>query len=275
MTLSATTAKQKGNVQYHINCKPGDLAEYILLVGDPDRVEKIEKKLSSVTFRMQHREYTILTGEYQGVPLSVMATGIGHDNTEIAIIESSQLTKNPTFIRCGTCGALQKDIAVGDLVVSTGSVRIENTTSHFVVDGFPAVAHTDVTMALTMAAQHIQTKFHAGLTASASGFYGAQGREIPGFHVRNKNLISELEKTHVLNMEMETSTLFVLSHLRKARAGAVCAVFANRITDEFGEEGVRLKAEDQCIDVALSAFKFLAQMDQQKTHDNLWVPKLI
>ena len=271
-SLNATTVSDKDGGQYHIGCKPGDLNEYILLVGDPARAAKVGKLFDKIRFETQHREYVTVSGTYKGIELSVLATGIGQDNTEIALIEACQITKNPTFIRCGSCSSLQKEPNLGDLVVSTGAVRMDNTSSYFVTDGYPAVAHSDVLLALGTACQKNQTPFHVGLTASAPGFYGAQGREIPGFPIRFPNLQDDLSRMNVMNLEMETATLFVLASLRGIRAGAVCAVYGNRPKNAFADEKKRNTAEKSCIEASLGAFEILQKMDAQKKDLPLWLP---
>jgi uridine phosphorylase len=152
---------------------------------------------------------------------------------EIAVVEICQVVPDPVILRVGSCGALRKSISVGDLVISTGAVRLENTSTFFVPEGFPAVAHYEAVAALIAAAEDEGVRWHAGITASGSGFYGAQGRTVPGFRPRFPGLLDELADLGVLNFEMEASTLFTLASIRGFMAGCVCAVYANRPRDEF------------------------------------------
>lgn len=262
--------------QYHIGCKPGDLAEYILLVGDPERADKVAKRFDSVRFEGRHREYVTFTGKLKDLDLTVLATGIGQDNTEIAFIEACRITKAPTFIRCGSCSTLQPEPNLGDLIVSTGAVCLEGTTKYFVEPGFPAVADTEIQLALSLACRARNLKSYRGLTASTSGFYGAQGRAIEGFPIRYPRLAEDLRERNVLNMEMETSTLFVLATLRGVRAGAICTVYGNRPKNQFADGPARAKGESDCIDASLDAFRFLDKMDRQKKSkgDSTWLPEL-
>ena len=245
--------------QYHIGCKPGDLNPVILLCGDPARVERVAKHFKKSKKPICHREYVTISGEYEGVPVSAMATGMGPDNTEIAVIEIAQIVKNPTLIRIGSCGGLKKGVELGDLVVSTGAVRLENTTSFFVHEGYPAVPHYEVTLALIQAARENGFRFHAGLTATAPGFYGAQARNIPGFPPRDPDLLNKLAAQNVINIEMEASALFVLSQLKGFRAGAVCAVYGNRHANKFIDEKTMKEAERRCIETGLGAVKILSK----------------
>lgn len=243
--------------QYHIGLKRGDLAPTLLLCGDPGRVEKITKFLTDTTAPIQHREYVTVTGRYEGIPVSVMATGMGSDNTEIALIEIAQILKEATLIRIGSCGGLKKGVELADLVISTGAVRMENTTNAYVCGGYPAIAHYEVTQALIEAAKQLKHRFHVGITATAPGFYAPQGRTVSPFPTLEPDLPQKLEKMNVTNMEMEASALFVLAHLAGFRAGCVCAVYANRHAGKFIDDKTMKIAEERCIQVGLRAVQLL------------------
>jgi len=245
--------------QYHIGLAPGELGDYVLLCGDPARARRFsESVLDSTDSEIGHREYLTFTGRLGGARVSAMATGIGPDNIEIALVESCNIAAAPTFIRMGSCGALQPHIALGDLVVSTGAVRLENTSSFFVPDGYPAVADLEVTGALVRACAARGYSHHVGITATAPGFYGAQGRRVGVFRPRKPELVDELARCGVLNFEMESSALFILAALAKLRAGTVCAVYANRATDEVLDESARRDAELRCVEVAADAVRLLS-----------------
>ena len=126
--------------QYHIDLAPGEVADYILLPGDPDRTDRIAAMLDDVEVHRRHREFNSVTGTHRGLRISVVATGIGTDNVEIVIAELLALVERPTLMRIGSCGVLRDDITLGDLVITTGAVRLESTTSFYVEDGYPAVA---------------------------------------------------------------------------------------------------------------------------------------
>ena len=127
-----------GERQDHIGLGPGELAEYVLLPGDPDRTARIAARLDSIELERRHREFASVTGMYRGERVSVVSTGIGTDNVEIVVAEILAITERPTFIRVGSCGTLQPEVALGDLIITTGAVRLESTTSFFVHDGYPA-----------------------------------------------------------------------------------------------------------------------------------------
>jgi uridine phosphorylase len=253
-----------GERQYHIDLAPGEVAEYILLPGDPDRTDRIATMLSDVEVQRRHREFNSVTGTWQGQRVSVVATGIGTDNVEIVMAELLAITERPTFIRIGSCGVLHADIALGDLVITTGAVRLESTTKYFVHEAYPAVADYTAVAALVEAAARLGHPCHLGITATAPGFYGAQGRPIPQLPIRFPHLADEMAAQRVLNFEMEASAVLVLAGLAGCRAGVVCAAYAQRTTGRFLEGEERPRAERACIETGLEALRILAEMDTQQ-----------
>ena len=205
-----------------------------------------------------------MTGMYRGQRVSIVSTGIGTDNVEIVLAEILAITERPTFIRVGSCGALQPEIAPGDLVISTGAVRLEATTRYFVDEGYPAVAHYEAVAALVEAAERLGHRTHVGVTATAPGFFGAQGRPIPQLPIRFPDLAEEMARQRVLNFEMEGSAVMVLSSLAGCRAGIVCAVYAQRVAGTFLEGEARTRAESICVETGLESLLILAEMDRQK-----------
>jgi uridine phosphorylase len=247
---------------YHIGAGPGELSRYILLVGDPDRAGRAADMLSSVRVRRRNREFVTVTGASEEREVTVMSTGIGCDNMEIAVVEICQVVPDPVIIRVGSSGALQKDIDTGTLVISTAAVRLESTSLHFVPEGYPAAADHRVVRALERAAAGVPHR--TGITASGSGFYGAQGRDVPGFPPRRPGLLDDLARLNVLNFEMEASTLFTLASVRGFPAGCVCAVFANRPRGEFIAEGEKPGAEERALTVGLGALHLLSRPEPEK-----------
>jgi len=128
MDITGPIPKNARGRFYHLDCAPGELAPYILTCGDPDRARRIARMLTRVDMRRKNREFLTYTGIYEDIPVSVMATGIGAPASAIAIVEAANCVSPVTFIRLGTCGALQADIAVGDLVITASARRDENTT---------------------------------------------------------------------------------------------------------------------------------------------------
>jgi uridine phosphorylase len=247
-------------VQYHINCKPGDLASYLLVPGDPARVPKIAKFWSKAREISSNREFRSFTGVYKDVKVSAVSSGVGPAAMAIVVNEAANVGVE-TFIRVGSCGAIQKDIDCGDLIISSAAVRLDGTSDCYVMPEYPAAASYEVLLALIEAAESLNVKYHVGITATASDFYAGQARHGgKGFlNPRNENLIASLQGANVLNFEMETATLFVLCSLLGLRAGSIQVVYANRVTNEFKTLG-----EDECIKVANEAVKILHEWDEKK-----------
>lgn len=271
---SAEIVQNSEGRQYHIGCTAADLAPAILLCGDPARAHRVAGYFDEARPPITNREYVTITGRYQGRPLTVMATGMGPDNTEIAVVEITQLIAQPTLLRIGSCGALRQGIALGDLIISTGAVRLENTTAAYVCDGFPAVPHHETVVALLEACRRRQFPHHCGITATAPGFYAPQARKVPGFPVRDPELPAKLDAMGVANFEMEASALFTLGGIAGARTGAVCAVYANRHVNVFIDDATKHLAEQRCIEAGLSAIEILAAMDQRRGSAPYWLPSM-
>ena len=265
--LSGADAPRTGNRQYHIALERGELAEYIVLVGDPSRVAKVSARWDSVELNRTNREITSATGTYRGMRISAMSTGMGSDNVEIVLAEVMEITDRPTLVRVGSSGALQPQIALGDLIVSIGAVRLENTTDFYVHPGYPAIAHRDVVWALEAACRETGAAYHIGLTATASGFYAPQGRAMRTLPVRYPDLAEELRRQGVANLEMESSALFVLAGLAGWRAGTVCAAYAQRVDGTFLEGAAKEAAEARCIDVGLAGIHLLWAIDNGNEGD--------
>jgi uridine phosphorylase len=248
------------DVQYHLEVGPGDVAESVLLPGDPDRVDAVVETWDDYEERAHHREYRTATGTYDGTPVSVTSTGIGSPSAAIAVEELARVGTG-TLIRVGSCGALQPEMAVGDLVITRGAVRQEGTSDEYVREDYPAVADGEVVAALVAAAERLGHDYHVGVTMSSDAFYAGQGR--PGFEgfraAGSDKLLEELRAANVANLEMEASAILTLSSLYGLRAGAVCAVYANRATGEFRTAGESAAAETASLAVSL-----LARMDEVK-----------
>jgi uridine phosphorylase len=247
--------------QYHIGASPGDLAPYILLCGDPARAERTSQLFDkgSIRFSGKNREFVTFTGKFEGVEATVMSTGIGVGPTEIAVIEASQCIERPTFIRIGTCGAITSGIHIGDLVISQRALPRENASSFYLPGGAIVDGTPEIVSALEKAAKNLDYPYHTGTTCSTSSFYGGQGRDVPGFplreNARSKNLFPKLLERGVLNFEMETSLLYTLAatSTRGIRAGAVCAVVAERQAKRGFDPGLLAEAEQRCIETGLEA----------------------
>lgn len=248
--------------QYHIDCKNGDVARYCLTPGDPARVNKIAVLWNSAKEVAYHREYHTMTGKYKGVPISCTSTGVGSPALAIAVEELSRIGVD-TFIRVGTTGGIQPGQRLGDLVISTGAVRFDGASKEYVIPEYPAVANYEVVMALIQAAEELKVRYHVGITASTDTFYAGQGR--PGFNNYlpsfKERIYEDMQKARVQNFEMEVGCLLTLATIFGKRAGAVCVIIANRVTDEFEINDAMQKRAGL---VASRAVTILAEWDKQK-----------
>ena len=250
-----------GGKQYHVACGKGDLAEFLLVPGDPDRVPKLAGFWESAKEISCHREFRSFTGKYKGVPISTLSSGIGPACMAIVVNEASCIGVH-TFIRVGSTGAIQKDIDCGDVIISSAAVRLDCTSNCYVMPEYPAVASYEVVLALIEAAEGLGiSNYHVGVTATTADFYAGQNRptvkECPPCM---EDLLPTLQKVGVLNFEMETATLYTLASLYGLRAGSICAVYANRCTNEFKPEA----GEDNAIKIANEATKILYEWDKKK-----------
>lgn len=232
-------------------------------MGDPARSAKVKDLFDegSIRTHVVVREFVTFTGTYKGMPVSVISTGIGPPNVEIVLIELSHIVEPNCIIRVGSCGSLQPQINVGDMVISTGAVRLEDTSLRFVEQSYPCIAHYEVVLALLSSARRLNLPHHVGITASSSGFYGGQGRQVPGFPVNDLELVDKLAARNVYNFEMESSTLFTLASIKGWRTGTVCAAFANRPSNTFIQSDKKEEAERTAILCGLEALLLVDKLN--------------
>jgi len=257
----------KENRVYHINLRGEDIADDVIVVGDQHRVAQISKLFSKIDFKTEHREFVTHTGIFNGKRITVLSTGIGTDNIDIVMneldaavninLETRELKpsqRSLNIIRLGTSGALQADIPVNGIVVSSYGLGLdgllnfydnwESVCDNTISDAF--VKHTGWTPNLpypycVKASDELIAKFmqgtHIGITATAPGFYGPQGRQI-----RLKTAIPDLNdfltsfkiaEHRITNFEMETSALYGLGKLLKHNCLTACVIIANRVRKEF------------------------------------------
>jgi uridine phosphorylase len=202
-------------IQPHIMCGVGDVARYVLLPGDPARVERIAGFLDEAREVASYRGYVTYTGRAGGVDISACSTGIGCPSAAIAMEELMRIGAD-TFIRVGTTGALVPGLDSGDIVVATGAVRCEGTSRTYVPLEYPAVASYEVVNALLRAANELGVKVHPGIILSSDAFYGG-----------NEEVMRRFGEANVLAIEMESSLMFTLASVRGTRAGSICTVDGN------------------------------------------------
>jgi len=232
--------------QYHIQCAQGQVARYVLLPGDPKRVSKIAEMWDEYELIADSREHITYTGKLGDMPISACSTGVGGGSTSDAIEDLAEIGSD-TFIRIGTCGAMQENIKNGDLIICTGAVRRDGTSDDYVTNSYPAAANYDVTLALIEAVERLGYSYHVGIGYTSASFFSGQGREgrLGYTQSHQRTILSDMQAAGVLNFEMEAATLFTIAGLYSLRAGAIFTVVANRVDDsfEYTAESVRRNIE--------------------------------
>jgi uridine phosphorylase len=257
----------KDNRVYHINLKAEDVADDIIVVGDQNRVAQISKFFSKIEFKTEHREFITHTGIFNGKRVTVLSTGIGTDNLDIVVNELDAAVNinlktrelNPVqrtlnIVRLGTSGALQVDIPVNGIVVSSHGLGLDGLLNFY--DNWESVGEKHISEAFikhtgwlpnlpfpycVKASDKLIAKFqqgtHIGITATAPGFYGPQGRQIrlkAAMPNLNELLTDfKLGDHRITNFEMETSALYGLGKLLNHNCLTACVIIANRVRKEF------------------------------------------
>lgn len=247
---------------YHIGFDDTHGAKYVILPGDPGRVEKIAQFLDNPRFYHQNREYTTWLGELDGETIMVMSTGMGGPSTAIGIEELVK-TGVETFIRIGTCGGMHLDVNGGDIVVATGAIRMEGTTREYVPIEFPAVANLDVTNALVQGAKNLGQTWHAGVVQCKDSFYGQHDpdRMPVGYDLNNK--WEAWIKAGCLASEMESAALFIVCQTLGVRAGCVLNTVWNQEREKQGLENTRCLDTTAAIKTSLEAVRLLIEEDKK------------
>lgn len=255
---------------YHLNLKPENIADTIIFVGDQDRVEKITKHFDSIEFSTQKREFKTQTGYYQDKRLTVISTGIGPDNIDIVLNELDALvnidleTRKPkenlsslNIIRVGTSGSLQHDIPVDAFLISTHGLdingmlhfyQIEGISNPEIEDEFIKQTNWDKNKARPIIIENSKylekyfegDKIFKGMTGTAGGFYGPQGRVLR-LPLKDAGLNEKLDNFNykdfrITNFEMETSVIYGLSKLLGHEALSLNAIIANRANGDFSKD---------------------------------------
>ena len=269
---------------YHLHLKEEHVATNVILVGDQGRVEQISRYFDTVDFRFKNREFITNTGRYKGHGVTVISTGIGTDNVDIVVNEldaavnidlkkrqPKEVKRKLNLIRIGTSGALQADIPVDSHVVSSYGLGLDGLLYYY---HYPFDAD-EITIAAKIA-KHLQwnSKLSVpylakgsdalinrigngmvkGITATASGFYGPQGRrlrlELNDPEVWERFPSFQFEGHRIANFEMETSALYGLGRLLGHDCCTCCAIVANRVTKEFSDD--HTKTVEGLIETVLS-----------------------
>ncbi len=265
---SELVLNENGSV-YHLDLLPENIADTIILVGDQGRVGKISKHFDAIEYSGQKREFLTHTGRIGSKRLTVLSTGIGTDNIDIVINEldalvnidlnsriAKQETKSLNLIRLGTSGSLQEELPVDSFLLSTHGIGFDGVLNYYAESR--NVEDTELTEAFMKQMNWhedfprpyivegskklfalLQDGTHHGITATANGFYGPQGRQlrlkarVPDLNEKLMNF--EFQGHRITNFEMETSALFGLGKALGHECATVCAIIANRFRKEYSK----------------------------------------
>jgi uridine phosphorylase len=255
---------------FHLHLKPGNLADTIILVGDQGRVDVVASHFESIDFSGKNREFRTITGSYKGKRLSVISTGIGTDNIDIVLNELDALvnidlekreikkeTSSLNIVRIGTTGGLQPDLPVNSYVVSQKSIGFDGLLNFYAgreeycdllfekafkqFTGWPVSLPSPyvVDASSRLLSKFKDPEFNKGVTISAPGFYGPQGRilRLPVSMPQLNHLIEKFsfDNHRITNFEMESSAIYGLSRMLGHQALTVCLVIANRVEKKANE----------------------------------------
>jgi len=246
---------------YHVGFDNSHGALYVILPGDPGRVENIASHLDNPRFFHQNREYTTWLGEISGKTVMVMSTGMGGPSTAIAVEELYQ-TGVRNFIRVGTCGGMALPVMGGDVVIATAAIRQEGTTREYVPIEFPAVANIDIINALVESAKKNDFKWHAGIVQCKDSFYGQHSpqRMPAGYELLDK--WEAWKKSGCLASEMESASLYIVCQILGARAGCVLNVVWNQEREKAGMSNPHCHITEPAIKTAVEAVRILIEKDE-------------
>lgn len=262
---------------YHLNLKPEHIAKDIIFVGDQHRVDKITAHFDTVDFTTQKREFKTTTGTYKGKKISVISTGIGPDNIDIVLNELDALVNidfttreikselvSLNIVRIGTSGSLQKHIPVDSFLLSTHAIDLNGMLHAYQIEG---ISNPDIENAFVRHTQwsgkkacpiiiknneELESKLSSkhtfkGITATAGGFYGPQGRilrlPLQDADINHKIDSFNYKGTKITNLEMETSAIYGLAKLLGHKACSMNAILANRANGTFSENPYKVVEE--------------------------------
>ena len=255
---------------YHLNLRPEELADTIITVGDPERVATVSKYFDQIEFKLAHREFITHTGRIGNKRISVLSTGIGPDNIDIALNEIDALVnidlntrtihdqkKSVSIIRMGTCGSLQGEVGVDQLVAGTHGLGIDNLLNFYALENneeekailaafekhtsiLTHKVHPYIATASAALIKHFKEGYSHGITVTCPGFYGPQGR-ILRLPLKMPNLVDQMTsfsygQHRIANFEMETSAIYGLCNLLGHQCLSINVIIANRVKKEYSKD---------------------------------------
>jgi uridine phosphorylase len=259
----------------------GQVSEYVILCGEPERVHKISSFLEDPEEVGKVREFTIHKGLIGDTSVTIASTGIGGPSTAILVEELANLGAK-TFMRIGTSGGIADGLEKGDFVIASGAVRLDGTSKSYAWTEYPALASYDVMAALVDSATRARGRFDVGVCLSVDGFYSenkvltdgrispmSQSGYMPSFMA---DRLGDAKMMKVKNIEMENGTIFTLCSLLGLRAGAICTI-SDVVPWHPTEKAIDFEQNmSDCIRVGVDAMRTLIKWDAAKGTAVHWCP---
>ena len=239
-----------------------DIAGYVLLPGDPQRVSLMASQWEGSKEYEFSRGFRGAVGTYKGEAISAVSTGMGGPSTEDVIVGTAEQGAH-TLIRIGTTGSLSEEIRIGDIIINDASVRMDGTSNMYVCPEYPAAASYEVTLALIQAAERLGVRDHVGTGYTAGSFFTGQQRPSFGGYrrVRMEEEMQDLISAKVINEEMEAAALFTLSRIFGLRSGMCACVVAERLTGRYAHDAEGIA--NACL-IGAEAVSILTEWDRKK-----------
>jgi uridine phosphorylase len=242
-------------MEWHIKCDPQQISRYVFCPGDHQRAKRIAEQFDTSQLVTESRGYTVYSGEYKGVFMTVCGTGMGGPAVAIGLEELAHMGAD-TFIRVGSCGVFQEHQKPGDVIAANGTVRSGGTANAYLPPIFPAVPTFSVLRGLVEAAEELKIPLTVGLGMAGDAFYGP----------RDPEGSSWMKDTGLVFVEMESDTLFIVGAVRGWRTGALFTSDGapGVIKPEWGMEDFR-RGELNSIQIALHTMWKIARADKTST----------
>ena len=254
--------EQSRELQFHIQCAPGQVGKYCILPGDPGRCEAIARHFDHPVHVQTNREYTTYTGTLLGEKVSVCSTGIGGPSAVIALEELCAIGAD-TFVRTGTCGGIKLDVKSNDLVIATGAVRHEGASREYAPIEFPAVADFQVTNALVEATKKLGFPLHTGIVQCKDSFYGQHDPAASPVYYELQQKWESWKRLGVKASEMESAALFVVAAALGCRCGSCFHVVWNQEREAAGLDQKMSEDTSSSVKVSVEALKLLIEADRK------------
>jgi DeoD family purine-nucleoside phosphorylase len=228
--------------EQHLRCGPADIADVVMLVGDPNRAERVAALFGESRLVNSNRGLLVYTGFYADTRLTVATTAMGGPSAAIVLEELCNLGAS-IFIRVGSAGGLASQLVAGDIVVATAAVRDEGTSMRYLKPTFPAIGDFDLTGIVVRLAKESRPETLPGIVLTHDAFYRGLSKEA----------LIELREAGVVAREMETACVFVVAAVRRVRAAALLAIGGNLLNPEERSAKNFAEAEQTAIRIGLDA----------------------